>query len=260
MNLRQTTREIIKLVEERSGFPVQVLEDPDLPVIAQVRMARGTVPAHFILYKPSSGESPDYTICHQCGFILRFFSDPPERRFELAGARAGHAEIEKAVLAPDGPARRFELGGDEITQLRSYLMSSIMVHLRSIPIGLRVSVWLADAYPELAELQCAQVMNELALAKATLKPDIHEATPDVVYKPTEIINAAFALFWAQRYNQPEIAAPYRFAGYEKDGQALLKIWHELPDDPLNDKELVDTWADYLGLRNWYTWVAYEPPA
>ena len=39
------------------------------------------------------------------------------------------------------------------------------------------------------------------------------------------------------------------AGYEKDGQALLKIWHELPDDPLNDKELVDTWADYLGLQN-----------
>jgi hypothetical protein len=259
LDIRQTTRDIISMVEERSGFPVQVLEDPNLPVIAQVRMARGSVPSHFILYK-TEGESLDYSICHQCGFILRLFANPPDRRFELAGARIGHAEIEKALLAPDGPARKFNLGSDKIIQLRSYFVTSIMIHLRSIPIGLRVSVWLADAYPELAEPQRTQVMNELAKAKATLKPDIRETTPDVVYRPSEIINAAFALFWAQRYNQPEIAAPYCFAGYEKDGQALLKIWHELPDDPLNDKELVDTWADYLGLRNWYTWVAYEPPA
>ena len=64
MNLRQTTHDIIRLVEERSGFPVQVLEDPNLPVIAQVRMARGTVPSHFILYKPES-KSFDYSICQQ---------------------------------------------------------------------------------------------------------------------------------------------------------------------------------------------------
>ncbi len=259
MDLRQTTRDIISLVEERSGFPVQVLEDPNLPVIAQVRMARGTVPSHFILYKPE-GESLDYLICHQCGYILRLFANPPERRFELAATRISHAEIEKALLAPDGPVRKFNLGSDKITQLRTYFVTSIMIHLRSAPIGLRVSVWLADTYPELAEPQRTQVMSELAMAKATLKSDIREATPDVVYRPTQIINAAFAQFWAQRYDQPEIAAPYRFAGYEKDGQALLKIWHELPDDPLKDKELVDTWADYLGLRNWYTWIAYEPPA
>ena len=41
VNLRQTTHDIIRLVEERSGFPVQVLEDPNLLVIAQVRMAHG---------------------------------------------------------------------------------------------------------------------------------------------------------------------------------------------------------------------------
>jgi hypothetical protein len=260
LKLREITRDIIRLVEERSGFPVQVLEDPDLPVIAQVRMARGTAPSHFVFYKPSEGESPDYTICHQCGFILRLFANPPEQRWELAGARTGQAEIEGAILAPDGPARRLQLGRDDIAQLRSHLMSSIMVHLRSVPIGLRISVWLADSYPELAELQRAQVTAELALAKETLKPAIREATPDLVYRPVEIINAAFALFWAQRYGQPEIANPYRHAHYGKDGQALLKIWNELPDDPLNDRELVDTWADYLGVRTWYTWIRYEPPA
>ena len=75
MNLRQTTRDIISLVEERSGFPVQVLEDPNLPVIAQVRMARGTAPSHFVLYKPSEGEGLDYIICHQWGFALWLFAD-----------------------------------------------------------------------------------------------------------------------------------------------------------------------------------------
>ncbi len=54
LTLRQTTRDIIKLVETKSGIPVRVTEDPTLPTIATVRMARkGSVQAHLIIYKPN---------------------------------------------------------------------------------------------------------------------------------------------------------------------------------------------------------------
>ncbi len=40
MTLRETTRTVIKLVEDHSGYPVPVQEDPALKTFAKVRMAQ----------------------------------------------------------------------------------------------------------------------------------------------------------------------------------------------------------------------------
>jgi hypothetical protein len=49
--LRDTTRKIISLLEEKSGYPVQVIEDPTLHTIAAMRIARGNMPAHILKIK-----------------------------------------------------------------------------------------------------------------------------------------------------------------------------------------------------------------
>jgi len=84
MSLSETTRKILALVEERSGIPVHVEPDPNLPgtLLARVVMARGSLPLHQVFYRPDS-TSPDYIICQQAGFILRHFAVPPEYRFDL---------------------------------------------------------------------------------------------------------------------------------------------------------------------------------
>jgi hypothetical protein len=80
MNFRETTRRIISLVEEKTGFPVRVTKDLSLKTLATVRMAREPMPVHMIIYNPSINTAPDYLICYQCGFILRLFSCPPSKR------------------------------------------------------------------------------------------------------------------------------------------------------------------------------------
>ena len=77
MGFRETTRQIVALAEEVSGFPVLVSEDPGLQTLAVVRMARGGALAHTISYKPSPGTQPDYLIAYQCGYIIRHFAPPP---------------------------------------------------------------------------------------------------------------------------------------------------------------------------------------
>lgn len=51
MRLRDSTRKIITQLEEKSGYPVQVLEEPDLSTFATIRIARAGVPAHVLFYK-----------------------------------------------------------------------------------------------------------------------------------------------------------------------------------------------------------------
>jgi len=50
MKLRDTTRKIISQLEEKSGYPVEVVEDKNLPVLASLRIARGPLPAHILSF------------------------------------------------------------------------------------------------------------------------------------------------------------------------------------------------------------------
>ena len=98
MNLRETTRDIINLVEERTGFPVTVLEDPAMKTMAVVYTAnRKTLPAPLIRYNPSSSQAPDYLICFQRGFILRLFANPPDARFKIGSVPGSNETVERPL-------------------------------------------------------------------------------------------------------------------------------------------------------------------
>ena len=101
MNLSETTRTVLRLVETRSGIPVNVEPDPSLPVgtLAKVVVARGTLNLHRVSYRPDSSLAPDYLICKQAGYILRLFDTPPEKRFDFAGCSEGVAAVERLVNA-----------------------------------------------------------------------------------------------------------------------------------------------------------------
>jgi len=57
LSLQPTTREFLAIAERETGYPVQLLEDPSLPTLTAVRIARGNVPAHFLTYKPTLDDS-----------------------------------------------------------------------------------------------------------------------------------------------------------------------------------------------------------
>ncbi len=73
MSLSATTEKMIRLVEERTGFPVYVEPDASLPPaqLAKAVVARADLHLHRVLYRPDASTAPDYLICHQCAFILR---------------------------------------------------------------------------------------------------------------------------------------------------------------------------------------------
>ena len=53
MAIASATQTILKLVEEETGRPVEVLADPSMLVLAKVTMAKGKAPAHLITYNPA---------------------------------------------------------------------------------------------------------------------------------------------------------------------------------------------------------------
>jgi hypothetical protein len=260
LELRQITREIIHSVEEKSGIPVRVTQDNNLSTIAAVRMARkGASPVHLVLYKSYPGESPDYQISFECGYILRLFSNPPEKRLEITDTVQGKEEVERLIKAPGGVAEKFRLKRSQVEELRVQFLSGLIIHLRSVPVGLRVSEWLAVNYPELEALEKEQVLKELELNQQSLKAEIREITPPKIYRATQAISGAYALYWSEFYGKPEMFNPFIQQGFDRDARSLLEIYHQLPEGPDNDQALIDAWGSKLGLSDWYAWRPYQAP-
>ena len=101
--------------------------------------------------------------------------------------------------------------------------------------------------------------RELQTNRETLLEQVRAALPAEIYTPTQQINAAYAIYWAGRLERPEIVNPYRLAGYETGGRELLRVSESTLGDPAHDYELVEGWADVLGLHGWFTWVKYKAP-
>lgn len=251
---------MIALLEQKSGCLVHVMEDPKLENLSRIKIARGNMPAHIISYKPGlKNESPDYSIIFQCAMAMRVFDCPPDERRLIAASSTANESLQAILARPNGIAEKFQLSGARLNGFTDKLVDGLIAHLCSIPLSLRVSESLSLDHPELLELEAAHVERELLINKETLSDQIQEIMPSEVFDPTQCINAAFAIFWAERLERTEIVNPYRLAGFESHGSELLKIYEGIPSDPTNDCELIDAWADHLGIRDWYTWLPYQAP-
>jgi hypothetical protein len=153
LSLLPTTREFLALVERETGYPVKLLEDPNLPTLAAIRIARGATPAHFLTYKPTRDDSLDYSICYQCGFVLRLFETPPEQRFDFACTARGRDEVSKEMVGPGGTLAGRGLSPADAEQVAGMVFDGLMTHLRSIPVGLRIADWIHANYPALRASQ-----------------------------------------------------------------------------------------------------------
>lgn len=249
MNLRSLTRDIIKRVEDATERPVLVRTDATLKVLATVRMARGSAPAHLVTYNPSGGSAPDYLICFQCGFVLRLFANPPSERFDFAGSASGREAMRKAVSAQP-EILKTHLPPAAIRQYADQIFDGVMLQLRSVPIGLRVDTWLSTEYPELRELQQAFAVRQLQDNQGVLSPEVRRLAVSPVYEASIAMNAAFAAYWARAMAQASFVLPYSATG-DRTGEDLLATWDTLDPHPRQDRDLIDAWAHKLGLQEWY---------
>jgi hypothetical protein len=70
--------------------------------------------------------------------------------------------------------------------------------------------------------------------------------------------AAYALLADRLLGKESYAIPYRATGVAAHGRELLAIFDNAPSGPEHDCDLVDAWAQAIGMTGWYRWTPYEP--
>jgi hypothetical protein len=247
--LSDAVTSILEAVTRQTSIAVDVVVDPGLKVPGRVQMARGKMPSHIATYNPSL-DTHEYYLAFEAAFILRLFDTPPSSRVLFAGTGEGMAELARLPLtAPlamiPAPARQ---------QLHAQLHDGLLTQLRSQPIGMRINEWLRHEYPQLHDVQQQGIDNEQRQAAQTVGPEIRLLSPSQVWEASTGMNAAVALFTDRLLGHQRYAVPFRAAGIEARGRALLALWDGIGADPEHDRERVDSWAVSLGLSAWYKWV------
>ncbi len=250
--------QVLQLVRERTGRPVHVEPDHSLPsnVLAKLDVARGGSPFHRIAIHPSVIQKPDYLIVYQAGFLLRRFAVLPDQRRDFSEHPRAEETVRRWV---ENTARTRNLAELMNPRMIRFLCSGLLSQLRSMPVGLRVDDWIRKDYPELEGLQRKAVDRQLNDNAAGLQPEVQRVMPAEALRASLGMNAAFALYWARTLDLPQVVIPYRAAGFEKVGNALLECWDRIPSGPEADDALVDAWANLLGMADWYRWSEEHLP-
>lgn len=256
VELRETTRRLIAQVEQVTGFPVVVTQDASLRVISTVQMAAPNRPGHTIRIHPKAPAGVDYYATYYCHMIERFFENPPEERFVFGVGARGRSEVRK--LLTQSPLAKL-VNDAQMPGICEEMLHGLMTNLRSVPIGLRVDNWILARHPDLVEMQKKAVQPQLKENMASTADAVRTSIPARIYDVTTAINATYALFWAEKWNQPELALNYKGSGHAADGEKLLKIFHDMLDSGRTDRALIDAWGETLNVTGWYTWVPYQGP-
>lgn len=234
-SLLPETRAIIAEVELLSGRPVHVEEDASLSAHATVITARGSLPAHLVRYRPGAGPV-DYLIAFQLGFLIRTFSMPPDQRFQVAST----ASEQKAAVR--------SLGLEVLEpEMAKWLLTNLIVQLRSCSVGMRVDDWIRSEFPALVPMQVESAKAQMVQNESTLAPEVRQKFPKTLIDANASMNAAYAAYWSRVLGDPRHSIPYRALGYDVAAGGLLGVVDRLPDAPNEDRSLIEGWGELLNL-------------
>lgn len=243
-----STQTLLDKASALSGAGFDIVYDQALPISSSVRLAgREGRERHEIILRLPSDEN-NYLIAWQAAFVLHQYQMPETERANLRPEPSVLVGVKNELLAlhPSIPiAQR-----DAFTE---HVIGGVLTQLRSVPVGMLIDIALHREYPELHATQQQSLTHQIVEHIACLQMTT-EMFPKTLLRANQFMNAAQALMVAELFDMKGIFEPYKTVGMEAAATLLLEAClHQVFDETL-DRELIDTWARYLGIEDWYRWV------
>lgn len=255
LDLIEPVDQILEKVKELTGKHVKFIERDDLPTDATLKLARKNMPSHLILYKAEHDEVINHLIAHECGHALRMFAAPGEKR--LIPSTNEQLKL-KALVEIEPETQRLSpvLPSDKLAQVVNLWYSGIIKQLTNLPPDIMVEKWIYDEYPTLRPYQSRSINKQHKDAVAGLSMQVAKMTPRKILDASNVMNYAFFRIVGMHFGVNYVR-PYNSSPYFDKGKKLATITENYVDSYEGDIEMVNKWADFLGLSGWFTWTDFE---
>jgi len=248
-------------VERLSGFPVRVsAEDTPDGTTGMVQMAWKYGRDYHVI-KHTRAAPPhvaQHLVAHELTHIRLESLARRESKNKLFALTP--ATRETAIRSIAGDIRRLEKAGyahDAITQVTLSLVEGMCRFLFNCPLDVIIEHYLREHVPSLKHAQFVS-LGKMAVdaANSTMHPEVRKMTPRKILDATTGLNGCYAIL-LDEFNE---GATKFTAVYEKFDQfalskKLAEHWRARSTQLGSGDEynLVDEFADMLGLRGWYEW-------
>ncbi len=255
LELHDSVGRILEEVRVVTGKGVEFIERRDMQVYAGVKMARSSMPAHLMLYKPEHTGIINHLVAHECGHVLRLFGVPEEQRLvpmsdqhtKMAGLSSIEDEIhELSRVLPFG----------SLAKVVNMWFDGLVRQLTSFPSDMRIEQWLHDDYPELSVSQGASLRKQPEAAVQSLTARIAKRTPRTILEASNSMNYAFFSVMSNHIGDRALLGRYADSRYGRKGKELVTLWESCANNYAGDIEAVRKWAEFLGLSRWFGWTDF----
>ncbi|MCB9512304.1 MAG: hypothetical protein H6695_19145 [Deferribacteres bacterium] len=254
--LAKCLQDIIRKVEKISAKKVRLVEKRGMNMPVIVKVARPEVPAHLLYFDPTHGDISYHSIAHECVHILRLFeAEPGKRIVPIATSEMRDKALE--MIEAEIEETAIELTDDMARKMQDFWYDSIIRQLSNYPVDIRIEQWLYKYYPELRPVQSKAIKMQADAAAGSLKDEVQDLTPPMIYEAANVMNYAY-LTTLGKFLETAIDLPFRASQFAEEGKKLVAITDDSDrDDHEGDVEMIQHWADFLGLSDWFAWMDFE---
>jgi hypothetical protein len=246
---------ILGQTEELTGKPIEFIQDDSLSILASVRMARASMPAHIIRFRKAGPVVLAHLVAHECGHVQRLFAAPPEKRL-VPVTRPEHVDRVFRILAADPRVTLDTMDEQHARELLTIWHQGMVSQVVNLNVDYRIESWLYRQFPGMRPNQEKSIALQVQMSVAGLAPKVKRDTPHLLYEGSNAINYAYLRSIGIMLGQ-NLVRDYTGAAIVELGKRLAAILEE-PDMGLEgDVQESNRWATMLGIRDWFDWQAFE---
>ncbi|MGL1892353.1 MAG: hypothetical protein OCD02_12045 [Spirochaetaceae bacterium] len=256
LKILDSVNDLLEKVKVETGKEVLIFENNQVSSMVEAKTARESDKNHFIAYSPDYTPEINHLIAAKALQFLRIYKESPENR-KIAVAYQEHlnnARMSIALESKDKPHLEVVLND---AQLTSTWVLSLINQLISQPVSINIERYIYNNFPELREFQKNVVSAQFKDFNLTLSPEVERLSPNVIYNSSAIMNYVYL-------NSIDDIAGTTFIqelNYIVKKRKCEKLYEytkdNLKDSIVSDNSMIDYWADFFKISEWYTWTSFE---
>jgi len=244
----ENVRKIISNIEETSGKPIKIEYVPTLNVTASTKIGFKGRDAHIIQLNKKRISSLSHMLLHECCHIKRFVEADEEYRVVPATDNQRFQDIMQEIKS-EADAQ----GVRTTDQVIEFWVEGLVQQLTSLAVDFRIERWIYDNFPEIRKEQAKALQEDAHMSVQGASNKIMKMTPSIIFNTSNAINYAYLYLLfpitKEKYNKTYYAFPKIVA----KGKRLLKLVPEKDKGQKGDIELINKWAEALGIEDWFVW-------
>ncbi|MGV3504661.1 MAG: tetratricopeptide repeat protein [Adhaeribacter sp.] len=257
-NGRRVVNKFTRALEERTGTRIDSTEDEKIDTAAKIEFAENyNRDRHIIRFKPSY-PAVEHLVMHELvhlDFVIEARQVNKNQLF--TSSLANSTAFDKAMAIDARRLRKQGLSEDSIRKFLSSLFNGLNLQVYNTPIDLFIEDYLYNTYKELRPYQFLSLMRMVqeGITGTTDKTIVSHA-PKVVLSASKVYNLVNAMLLKDLFGADQIAG---FKATQKEISQAEEFWGEFEEyrsnkEPAEEYELVQHWADDLGLSDFFKLV------